>query len=323
MKISIIVPIYNMEKYLKRSLDSLVAQTFSNLEIILVDDGSTDSSYLICSEYEKNDDRIILIHKENGGLSSARNAGLERATGDYIGFMDSDDYILKDMYEYLFQIYEETKADIICCGISRVYTERGKTYNTRSFSGIQIYSKQEALYRFQLNNDIGCAAWNKIFRKDVVKNLVFEPYRRLEDSRYVCKAIMNSENIAYGADIKYIYEIRNGSITRSGFDERSYDILNVTDANYNDFVSCKCKNFNPEIGRILWYIVFVNEMIMRCGNDMKIVYKTQNLLKKNWRAIKQNEDIKLIQKVQLRILSCNYNLYKYAYCWYCFFSGKK
>lgn len=322
MKISIIVPIYNMENYLKRSLDSLVAQTFSNLEIILVDDGSTDSSYLICSEYAKNDDRIILIHKENGGLSSARNAGLERATGDYIGFMDSDDYILKDMYEYLFQIYEETQADIICCGISRVYTERGKTYNTRSFSGIQIYSKQEALYRFQLNNDIGCAAWNKIFRKDVVKNLVFEPYRRLEDSRYVCKAIMNSENIAYGADVKYIYEIRNGSITRSGFDERSYDILNVTDANYKDFVSCMKKNFHPEIGRLLWYTVFIDEMILRNGYDKETVIKTQKMIRKSWEYIKKDKSLDIIQKIQLRMLSLNYRLYANIYIIYCRLNGK-
>lgn len=322
MKISIIVPIYNMENYLKRSLDSLVAQTFSNLEIILVDDGSTDSSYLICSEYAKNDDRIILIHKENGGLSSARNAGLERATGDYIGFMDSDDYILKDMYEYLFQIYEETQADIICCGISRVYTERGKTYNTRSFSGIQIYSKQEALYRFQLNNDIGCAAWNKIFRKDVVKNLVFEPYRRLEDSRYVCKAILNSENIAYGADVKYIYEIRNGSITRSGFDERSYDILNVTDANYKDFVSCMNEKYNPEIGRILWYTVFVNEMIMRNGNAEHIVRQLQNMIKANWIEVRKQKDLACIQKFQYWLLSKNLSFYKICYKLYCKVSGK-
>lgn len=322
MKISIIVPIYNMEKYLKRSLESLVAQTFSDLEIILVDDGSTDASYLICSEYAKNDDRIILIHKENGGLSSARNAGLERATGDYIGFMDSDDYILRDMYEYLAHIYEETKADIICCGISRVYTERGKAYNTRSFSGIQIYSKQEALYRFQLNNDIGCAAWNKIFRKDVVKNLNFEPYKRLEDSRYVCKAIMNSENIAYGADVKYIYEIRNGSITRSGFDERSYDILNVTDANYKDFVSCMKEEYNPEIGRILWYTVFVNEMIMRNGNAEHIVRQLQNMIKANWIEVRKQKDLTCIQKFQYWLLSNNFSFYKIFYKLYCKVSGK-
>lgn len=111
-KVSIIVPIYNMEKYLGRCIDSILVQTHTNIEVILVDDGSTDSSPQVCDDYAKRDPRIKVIHKSNGGLSSARNAGLDIATGDYIGFVDSDDYISTDMYKVLAERLDNSDCEI-------------------------------------------------------------------------------------------------------------------------------------------------------------------------------------------------------------------
>ena len=116
-KISIIVPVYNVEKYLKTCLDSIINQTYQNLEIILVDDGSTDNSGEICEEYRKTDSRIILIHKENEGLSMARNFGLDIASGDYISFVDSDDFIARNMMEALYNRLLETQSDMAICSI--------------------------------------------------------------------------------------------------------------------------------------------------------------------------------------------------------------
>lgn len=110
--ISIIVPVYNVEKYLKECIDSVISQTYKNLEIILVDDGSTDKSGEICDEYSKKDSRIKVIHKENGGLSDARNVALDIAKGEYIGFVDSDDYVEKDMFETLYKLAEEHNTEI-------------------------------------------------------------------------------------------------------------------------------------------------------------------------------------------------------------------
>ena len=123
-KISVIVPVYNVRKYLKKAIYSIINQKYRNLEIILVDDGSTDGSGEICDEFKKIDDRIVVYHKENGGLSSTRNYGMKKATGDYVIFIDSDDYIHQEM---IFSLYEERKkvdADVSVCGIMNVYNTK-------------------------------------------------------------------------------------------------------------------------------------------------------------------------------------------------------
>lgn len=146
LAISIIVPVYNVEKYLNRCLDSILNQTFTDFELILVDDGSTDNSGIICDEYKTKDNRIKVIHKENGGLSSARNAGLDIARGRYIGFVDSDDFISKDMYQILYNEAEKNKADMIMCEFKKV----DKNYeainnNLYKKSDIKLLKKDEIL----------------------------------------------------------------------------------------------------------------------------------------------------------------------------------
>ncbi|MFR2551722.1 MAG: glycosyltransferase [Clostridioides difficile] len=120
-KISIIVPVYNVEKYLEKCVRSILAQTFTDFELILVDDGSLDSSGAMCDQFAEQDQRVKVIHKENGGLSDARNAGIELATGEYLGFVDSDDYIADDMYELLYTNIVKEDADLSICGIYDVY----------------------------------------------------------------------------------------------------------------------------------------------------------------------------------------------------------
>ena len=123
--ISVIVPIYNVEKYLDRCVESIINQTYKNLEIILVDDGSPDNCTQMCDDYAKKDSRIRVVHKENGGLSDARNAGMEVATGEYVSFIDSDDYISLDFYETLFQTMIDNDSDIVECSVVKFY-ENGK-----------------------------------------------------------------------------------------------------------------------------------------------------------------------------------------------------
>lgn len=134
-KISIIVPVYNVEKYLEKCVRSILAQTFTDFELILVDDGSPDSSGAMCDQFAEQDQRVKVIHKENGGLSDARNAGIEIATGEYLGFVDSDDYIADDMYELLYTNIVKEDADLSICGIYDVYEGRAncKKFNTGNF----------------------------------------------------------------------------------------------------------------------------------------------------------------------------------------------
>lgn len=142
--ISVIIPVYNVESYLKRCLDSVINQSYQDLEIILIDDGSTDNSSKICDEYASNDPRVIVIHKQNAGQAAARNDGINIAKGEYIAFVDSDDWIELDMYELLMQAIIDTKADIVASGLNMVYQNRVLNLNPNSVSRIS-YTKEEAL----------------------------------------------------------------------------------------------------------------------------------------------------------------------------------
>ena len=144
--ISIIVPVYNVEKYLKKCVDSIVNQTYKNLEIILVDDGATDNSGKICDELVELDNRIKVYHKKNGGLSDARNYGVERATGDYIGFVDSDDYIDAEMYEKLYEAIKKENVDVAECNLKIVYPEKTDLFTDQKY--YQICNNQEYLEEY-------------------------------------------------------------------------------------------------------------------------------------------------------------------------------
>lgn len=146
MKLSIIVPVYNVEPYLRRCVDSILNQTFSDFELILVDDGSPDSCGAICDDYAARDRRIKVIHKANGGVSYARNEGLDIAQGEYIGFVDSDDYIHPKMYEILVGVIEREQVDLVQCGYQRVCPEETTTYfPIDGFPEVRKYYKEMCL----------------------------------------------------------------------------------------------------------------------------------------------------------------------------------
>ena len=180
--ISIIVPVYNTEPYLPQCLDSILAQTYTDLEILLIDDGSTDRCGEICNQYAARDPRIRVFHTENRGLSAARNLGLDQAKGDYIGFVDSDDWIEPDMYEVLLQKAEETKADIVECGVYLEYP--GKTEERKRKN--QIMSGSKAIYEL-LNGYLSDCVWDKIWNSKCFRQIRFPEGRVHEDTAITSK----------------------------------------------------------------------------------------------------------------------------------------
>jgi glycosyltransferase involved in cell wall biosynthesis len=158
-EVSIIVCIYNAEKYLSRCIDSIIAQTFTHFECILIDDGSTDNSLSICERYRQSDDRIIVIHQENSGVSAARNKGIEVARGKYIFFVDSDDYIQQNMYEKLVAAINDSDTDAVCCG----YTENKKPYALCNEDFIfSNTSTIEIVHYLEMRQAFGIV-WNKLY----------------------------------------------------------------------------------------------------------------------------------------------------------------
>lgn len=204
-KISVIIPVYNIERYIERCIKSVIEQTYHNLEIILVDDGSTDASGEICDRYEKYDHRIRVIHKENGGLSDARNAGLEIATGDYIGYVDGDDWIDLNMYEEMLQAMEDCDAELAICRYKSIYS--GEIVDTSSHTIVPM-SVDEVLDvhinehpQYVIHNSV----WSRLFKRQIVRDLWFPVGHNSEDIVYSTKALLRCTQVVYLDTAYYNY----------------------------------------------------------------------------------------------------------------------
>ena len=162
--ISVIVPIYNVEKYLDRCVDSIINQTYKNLEIILVDDGSPDNCPQMCDDYAKKDSRIKVVHKENGGLSDARNVGMEVATGEYVSFIDSDDYISLDFYETLLETIVDNDSDIVECGVVKFYEDNSFDKYSDDLK-VTNYDTVDGLEGLINENPFKQHVWNKLYNQ--------------------------------------------------------------------------------------------------------------------------------------------------------------
>lgn len=227
-KITVIIPVYNVEKYLSKCVDSVIEQTYKNLEIILVDDGSPDKSPAICDAYAKKDRRIKVIHKENGGLSSARNAGLDTASGDYVGFVDSDDWIEPDMYEYMINLCLKEDACIARCAfINENEDEENHKNISNNKENLHTISGDDLIIELvngEWNEGIMC---NKLYRKCLFDGLRFKEGITIEDCLMNYYVFKQNVKMISSDIIKYHYLQRMGSITKSNFSEKSFDIIKV------------------------------------------------------------------------------------------------
>lgn len=222
--ISIIVPVYKVEQYLEKCVYSILNQTYQNLELILIDDGSPDKCPKICEKLAQVDSRIIVIHKKNGGLSSARNAGIDIAKGDYIGFVDSDDYIDKQMYEKLYNNMKKYDADISIGKFQKVY-ETSEIKTEFIDEVIDVWSRKEALSHLYDKKYFGCEAWNKLYKRYILDDIRFPEGKIYEDEFTVHRFIERANKIVNTNQICYYYLQRNVGIIRSNFTAARLDIL--------------------------------------------------------------------------------------------------
>lgn len=208
--ISIIIPVYNVEKYLNNCIDSVIKQSHKNLEIILIDDGSTDTSPSICDSYKKKDQRIKVIHKTNRGLSDARNAGILKATGKYIGFVDSDDEINKEMFAILHNNINKYNADISVCNY--YFIRQDKKINKPYTNEVLVTNTEEALDLLYSNKKFGNFAWNKLYKKGLFDNIKF-PYGKKYEDIWIMHEIYSCATTIVFQDLPlYLYFERENSI---------------------------------------------------------------------------------------------------------------
>lgn len=224
-KISIIIPIYNVEKYLSQCLDSVINQTYHNLEIILVNDGSTDSCPQICEEYAAKDNRIKVIHKQNGGLSDARNAGLKIATGDFISFVDSDDLLSFGFYEALVRTALDSNADIAECGFYK-FEENEEVNLSKNSTGNppEIFDTEIAL-KLLMEGPLSVVVWNKIYKKEIISDILFPINRINEDVYWTYKVFGKAKKIVKIQDELYFYRQQSASIMGEKYSLKRLDGL--------------------------------------------------------------------------------------------------
>ena len=224
--ISIIVPVYNSQLFLNNCLDSLIKQSYNNIEIILVDDGSTDSSAEICDEYATIDNRIKVIHKTNEGVSCARNTGLDNCKGDYIAFVDSDDCVEKDYIETMYERMVFDNVDIVICNYDIIDDNNGFCYN-HCFNINGVYNTNSFLANYLSLNIETDECWGKLYKASVLSNVRFEKYYMAEDSLFVFECLTNSKSVSILNEKLYHYRIVNSSIMRLADSSKYYDSCKV------------------------------------------------------------------------------------------------
>lgn len=305
MKISIIVPIYNVEKYLKKCIESLINQTYRNIEIILVDDESPDNCPLLCEEYKNKDSRIKVIHKKNGGLSDARNKGLEEATGEYILFVDSDDYIKLDTCMNFINILCSKYVDIVVGNAVKIINNK-REFIKHTSKNSKIISGKEYLKKELLNNSMQMMVWLNLYRRDfLLKNSLFFKKGLLhEDEEFTPRAFLKADKVLPTDITFYNYIIRENSITTKKNQMKNvchiYEICKELDFIYNNLEDKELKNllkndlFEKYLGKLQKFYLYNKK-------DLKKIEINKKFLKDKAYSLKN--------KIRLFLLLLNTSLY--------------
>lgn len=311
-EISIIVPVYKVEKYLDTCVRSILAQTFTDFELILVDDGSPDGCGALCDAYAKEDPRVSVIHKKNGGLSSARNAGIEAAGGKYIGFVDSDDYIAPDMYGFLYENIKKEQADLSMCGLFDVYAGRKPKRLPEYYA---VVGPEEAVEMVLKAEIVSVTAVNKLYKKEIFCRTRFKEGRQAEDAFAAVDILMNCKRIVVSSRQKYYYVHRGGSITTRQFSERDMDVIDAY--RYNDGLIAR---YYPRLRpvarmRICWAHFWVLDKLYAAKNETRAQgYKNSVIryLRKNALFILSRSEFCFSRKLAMAGLLLHERLYGMA-----------
>ncbi len=289
--ITIIIPVYNVETYLPRCIESIITQTYEKLEIILVDDGSTDASGAICDNYANRDKRIIVIHKPNGGLSDARNVGIDRLKGKYVTFVDSDDWVEKNYVEYLYSLITEYKADISACDFN--YIDKNKhLFNSPGNNGdISVWNRKEAISRLLTGKLPTTSASLKLynsrfFNEDLIRFPVGKLY---EDIPVAYEILLKSDKVVFGNKALYNYFFRFGSISKSDFTPKCMDALE----NFQSVMPKILQEF-PDLSKLCSCALFLYNFGIYCKLDNRKEYVPYLNIVKN--TIKQTRNSVIFSK---------------------------
>ena len=293
--ISIIIPIYNAEKYLERCLQSVITQTYKNLEIILINDGSKDNSKKICEEFKNKDSRIRLINKENEGVSTARNNGIDLITGEYVLFVDSDDWLEKEMCEILLNKIEKEKTDIVVCGYNNYYENKNELEHIE----LKEYNKSFNYLISDDNTKYGGFPWNKLMKKEFIKNKFDTDIYYYENLLFFLKNSNINTKYSVVKECLYNYCINdNSAVHTKKYSKRKTTTLEAIQ---------RCINFLPEENVDAHKYIYINSyynnfyLLKKNKMDFKCIEKYKENLKKYFYELIISKKISVIKKIKLCI----------------------
>ena len=314
--ITVVVPVYKVEQYLAECVDSILNQTYTNLEIYLVDDGSPDRCGEICNEYAKKDSRIRVIHQENKGLSGARNSAIDVFKGDYITFVDSDDWISDEMIERLYKNLIEYDAQMSCTSPDSFYEDG--THTTTKYNGeVFVYTKEQALDCFLFNDYLTPCVCGKLYMRNLWTSVRCPEGMLFEDQFTTYKLIDQCNKIIYCTKPMYHYRKRAGSIGHSVFNRNTYNLYDAIQEEY-EYIHTRYGQEVPNIAvaRITWEIVFVNMMIASGYKDHKVKAEIQKFARKNLTKVWKCNYISILRKGQISLFALSYPVYNIFYMLY-------
>ncbi len=271
-KISIIVPVYNVEEFIGDCIESILNQDYENIELLLVNDGSKDKSGCICDEYAKRDNRVKVIHQKNGGVSSARNTGLDNATGEYIAFVDSDDYVKKDIYTVLLQKLKEEEADMVVCNYCKV-TNQKAWLRDDIYVRDECVSGREALEWLNEKHFWSyVVVWSKLYKREVFDGVRFKVNRLQEDEFIIHHLFLNAKKVAGISNVLYCYRQNANSITSL----KGVDYMDGVEALYDRFCTYEEKGIREQLPKVVRAAKNELQMIGKSSKSMERDAKREN-----------------------------------------------
>lgn len=299
--ISVIVPVYKAEAYLEKCLGSICNQTYQNLEIILVNDGSPDRCGEMCDEYAKTDSRIRVFHKENGGQSSARNLGLDNMTGEYVGFVDSDDWIEPDMYSHLYALIREHNAQIACCGITKDYPDGRFSYFNYLYpqdNQLRVMQTGEALRETLLNLRVTYSPCDKLYHKDCFTGLRMTEGKIYEDMEILPKWVERAQTVVYDPTPKYHYMMTDSSTIRGTYNLRRMAEADVAWEKTEDYKTRHPELYDAAFGR---YIAVCLDVIHKSKGVAECTARRKELIRQMRGALPSGAVNTLNKKEQIKL----------------------
>lgn len=310
-KISIIIPVHNSEKYLSNCVESLLVQSYGNLEIILINDGSTDGSPKICDEFARIDQRVLVVHKKNEGSSSARNEGLKLASGEFIGFVDSDDYVLPTMYEKLLSLITEFNLELVFCDFN---SASGAITKTRTQFDGALLSADEYIRSMKFHPHGVFNVWNKLFISHLAKSTEFIHGKIHQDALYMSEILGKTNQIGHVQETLYIYNDLNASVTRSKFSENKIDGIEVVIKAHSNLVKVSKTKMSQDAIRkwyLQWLIGRYALLSLNRGSTkwQRVKGLVKSEIKENYISKPKDLRIELINNLPSRIFGIFYSAY--------------